>query len=211
MVNFKASIPGWLDAVKLEAEQHDDSFVNPHDDICGVPIRHLSLVDIARLSRMGNRLFSGKFPSFIEFCAFPKIKEDAVKFLVYQHWKPLNSGYRRFIPMVIICMYRRYKYNRLDIADVFLETVALIDVTYLDSLGASAGAAGGESLWAGVVGYIDLIASEYGWTDQYIINMPYRRLIQLVRRINNRKDPDFIVRPASDRIVARHNAEKNRS
>ena len=201
MADFRASIPGWLDALKLEAEQHNDSFVNPHDDICGVPIRHLSLVDIARLSRMGNRLFSGNFPSFVEFCALPTIKADAVAFLVYQHVKPSANPLR--------CMYRRFKYNRLDMGEVYAEMVALLNATYMDSLGTTGGGTSAVSLWAGMVDYIDLLATEYGWSGDYILNMPYRQLIQCVRRISKRKDPKAIISSTSDRVSSRWLAEQN--
>lgn len=195
MADVRASIPGWLDAVRSEAAQHDDSFANPHDDICGIPIRHLSLVDMARLRKMGNRLFSGKFPSYVEFCALPGIKKDAVAFLVYQHVKPSTS--------TAVCMYRRFRYNRLDMGSVYAEVVALLNATYLDSIGTTGGTGTGISSWAGAVDYIDLLATEYGWRANDILNMPYRQLIQCVRRISKRKDPKFPISSSADRVSSR--------
>lgn len=38
---------------------------------------------------------------------------------------------------------------------------------------------------------VDLFASEYGWTEEYVLNMPFRRLWQYANRILERNDPKY--------------------
>ena len=42
---------------------------------------------------------------------------------------------------------------------------------------------------------VDIFATNYHWTEQEVLNLPYRRLWQYYTRIIERKDPDFNERP----------------
>lgn len=204
MRNVKASIPGWLDAIQHEAECHESAIAHPHDGVCGVPIRHLSLIDLARMREpsIDNCFFNGNYPSEFEFMALPQLQAHAVDFLVYQHVKSTTNSF------VNTC--RRYRYRRLDMATVYADITQLLTSTYLDALGASDESHGRTaiSFWAGSVDYVDLIATEYGWTDTHIENMPYRKLIQCVRKILKRRDPKQIISSSADRVVSRWQEHK---
>lgn len=43
--------------------------------------------------------------------------------------------------------------------------------------------------WPAVL--VDVLASEYGWTEEYILNLPFSRLFQYWHRINARNDKDY--------------------
>lgn len=45
------------------------------------------------------------------------------------------------------------------------------------------------SVWSGAL--VDLIASEYGWTEDAIIDLPFVRLFQYAHRIFSRHDPNY--------------------
>lgn len=41
--------------------------------------------------------------------------------------------------------------------------------------------------YAWIAGYIDILSSEYGWLDNYIMNMPFTRIFQYLKTIEARK------------------------
>ncbi len=202
MADFRVNIPGWLDAVNEERELHDDAFALPHDEIAGVPVRHASLVDITRLARMGNAIASGRFPSFVEFAALPDVQRDAYDFLAYMHVRPSRS------PMVN--MYRRFRYGRIPKDRLWTGIVEYLNRTYIDELGVAEDRKPNLiNRWSSLVDYVDLIAKDYGWTADYVLNMPYRQAIQCARRIIARNDPKCPITSQSDRVLARYLQSKN--
>jgi len=53
----------------------------------------------------------------------------------------------------------------------------------------SSSAASGVSAWPSHL--VHLLAKEYGWSEEYILDLPLRRLFQYVNRILESKDPDY--------------------
>jgi len=41
---------------------------------------------------------------------------------------------------------------------------------------------------------VDIFASEYGWTEEYILNLPFRRLWQYANRVLERKNEKYVQR-----------------
>lgn len=202
MADFRVNIPGWLDAVTQERELHDDAFALPHDDIAGVPVRHATLIDITRLSRMGNAMTVGKFPSLAEFELLPNVKRDAYNFLAYLHAAPSRRA--------AVNAYRRYRYSRIPKATLWAGIVEYLNRTYIDELGVAEDRKPNPiNRWSSLVDYVDLIARDYGWTAEYVLNMPYRQLIQCARRAIKRNDPKCPITSQSDRVLARYLQSKN--
>lgn len=56
---------------------------------------------------------------------------------------------------------------------------------------------------------VDYLASEYGWTDEMIINLPYKRLFQYMRVIAKRNDPKKILCNKSDDVKSELMAQFN--
>ena len=61
--------------------------------------------------------------------------------------------------------------------------------------------------YAWVAGYIDILSSEYGWLDSYIMTMPFTRIFQYLKTIESRKmaeigkDP-ILFNQYSDRVMS---------
>ena len=197
MADYRASIPGWLDAIHAEADKHDSAFAWPHDDICGVPIRHFTLMDFARLSQMGNAFCAEQFPSWEDFTVRPSVRLDAYNLLCYMHVKSSCNVWRN--------TWRRWRYSKIDDTDLYVEIARYFSDTYIDSLGAAEDKTRTPvNFWSSMVDYIDLLAKDYGWTADYMLNMPYRQLIQFVRKTVKRTNPKYPVSSVADRVIARH-------
>lgn len=77
--------------------------------------------------------------------------------------------------------------------------------TYLDSSFQDT-ISGGESTekhapyYSGYAALVDMLAKEYGWTEEMIMNIPYKRLFQYLRVITKRNDPKAIFHNQSDKV-----------
>jgi len=203
MGDFRASIPGWLDAVNLESLEHDNAYIFPHDGIAGVAVRHLTLVDIYRMQHpdADNELFKDRFPTFIEFSTRQKVFDDTVNFLWYQS---LEYDAKSLIKKMLF----RRKIQKIDFSTLYSELREFIARTYMDAIGSSGRMREiNISYWSDMTGFIDLMGIEYGWTREETLDTPYRQLIQIVRKIMKRKDPKKPIGSISDDIATRHMLE----
>lgn len=205
MADFRASIPGWLDAVKAEAAAHELAFAAPHDVVCGVPVRHLSLVDMCRMAQLGNQFFGNKWPRLEQMELSVTLKRQAAEIIAYQ-----DIGYR--LPFGLLAPIRRRRFRRIrnkvekmDALELYGELIGYFERTFTDQLGGDSLKNENElSAWSNIVDYVDLIGHEYGWSERHVANMPYRQLIQIVRKIVARKDPKAIMPKRSDAIIAEY-------
>jgi len=60
-----------------------------------------------------------------------------------------------------------------------------------------------KSYTAPIASMIDLLAHEYGWTDETILRLPLARLFQYMRRIEKRNDPKAMQFNRSEQFVSR--------
>jgi len=64
--------------------------------------------------------------------------------------------------------------------------------------------------YCSVASIIDLLANEYGWEDEYILDLPYRRIAQYIRAIARRKEPGVLfANPIYDKAMAEFLKELN--
>ena len=209
MADFRASIPGWLDAVKEESEAHELAFASPYDVVCGFPVRRLSLVDMCRMAQLGNPFFGNKWPSLAKMEISLALKRQAAELVAYQ-----DIGYRLPFGMMAPIHRRRFrrirnKVEKIDPLELYSEIIGYFERTFTDQLGADKRKSGEEpSAWSNVVEYIDLLGNEYGWTENHVINMPYRQLIQIIRKVISRTNPKAIMPKRSDAIIAEYLREK---
>lgn len=202
MGDFRANIPGWLDAVKSEAQAHEMAFAAPHDVVAGYPVRHLSLVDLCRLAQLESPFVSDEWPSFASFRLRPALREAAAELIAYQHTE--YSPNRRWLNRR-----RVHAIRSMGAVDLYGEIVGYFERTFTDQLPtAGKGRPSPISHWSGIVGYVDLLGSEYGWTADTVMHMPYRQLIQIVRKVVKRKDPKAPISSQAEQVQARYLREK---
>lgn len=199
MGDFRANIPGWLDAVKSEAQAHEMAFAAPYDVVAGYPVRHLSLVDLCRLAQLESPFVSDEWPSFASFRLRPALREAAAELIAYQHieYRPSRRWLNR----------RRVRALRsMDAVELYSELGGYFERTFTDQQPTNdrKGRASPISHWSGIVGYVDLLGSEYGWTADTVMHMPYRQIIQIVRKIAKRKDPKAPISSRAEQVQARY-------
>jgi hypothetical protein len=59
---------------------------------------------------------------------------------------------------------------------------------------------GGVPYYSSMVVIVDFLASEYGWTEETIINMPYKRLFQYMKLLGRKHDPSKAMFNKSDSV-----------
>lgn len=203
MRDFREKIPGWLDAVREERQCHDMAFAAPHDMVCGQPVRHMSLVDICRMTQIDSPFFGNKFPQVLLFRLSPEVRRAAGELVAYQH---IDYAPRRRFRFSHV----RRKVERMPPDHLAAEVSGYISRTFWDTVNQTGHPRKNASHWSGIVDYVDLVGEEYGWTVDHTMNMPYRQLIQLVRRILYRRDPRQSPPSAADAKIAAYTRSKRR-
>jgi hypothetical protein len=66
-----------------------------------------------------------------------------------------------------------------------------------------------KSYFSCIAGIVDSIASEYGWSERAILEMPFKKLFQLFKAINMRYDPKAKPCNASQRLISEHLMKQN--
>ena len=170
--------PEYRAAVEREQALRDVSFLDLPADICGIEIRQMTARDYLILDGLGS--------PFV--CGGPSTDFDVVQFL----WQ-LQS--RR--PLSQVCF--AWRCGRLD-GPVIGKIRDYVDVTFQDAPGGS----DGPRYVGWLASVVDTVASEYGWPEDVIINMPLRRLFQYCKRIRMRLDPNAIMFNPSDEFRTKH-------
>jgi hypothetical protein len=179
-------IPGYAEAVRRENLSRLAAFVpGATDRLCGFDVRPLTARHVCFLGLADNGFVGGG--ATIE-------PEDVSQFLwvVSVGFSP-DEG-------------RRDAFVKRTVSLSFVQSVREIEDWIEDAYGDAPGTAeGSRSPVSWVAALVDRFASEYGWTDQAILDIPLARLWQYFRCIQIRKSsgkggPIFINR--SDKIRA---------
>ena len=185
-------LPGFREAVEKERALRDLSLMDTVP-ICGLSCRQLSLRMWVLLRECGNALVLGGMPS----------PEEIAVFLWF-----LSPDY---------CLEekKRQKFVRSKVAPA-LKSLGLIgcireirahmDHAFLDSPGGSGSER--KEYVTPAVSIIDFLASEYGWTDSHIMDLPLERLFLYQRAAILRRNPKALLTNESDGIISRHLRER---
>ncbi len=163
-------------AIAAERFSRNVAFCDLPLDICGVPVRPLTLRHIVLLETIGSPFLVGGRATFV----------DVAGFLWLVSTRYSQSKLRRW------WFYRSIRKLKFDKAvDGIRE--------YTDSaLADMPGGSGGKtnaSYYASAVGLIDLFASEYGWSMKETMGSPMAQLLQCRNRIFHRQG-DIMFNPS---------------
>jgi hypothetical protein len=89
---------------------------------------------------------------------------------------------------------RRYFISNLamlDYNDVQLEIFAYVKRAWAGMPQWPGAGRGGQGVAQWPSRLVDMLGSEYGWSEEYILNLPFRRLWQYANRILERKNPKY--------------------
>jgi hypothetical protein len=178
------SIPGYAEAINRETVNRELAFMARPLPICGIPIRHLSPRHHILLVGCENRFMIGGFVR----------REDVAMFLWFlsPEYQLDRAARDRWLKRTL----RGLDYQRA--TDEIREYIEAV----IQDWPASTGAGNGKSYMAPVATLVDILASQYGWPDEVILEMPLRRIFQYTRAIECRLNPKAILFNRSDRHVS---------
>lgn len=168
-------------AIKRENNIRDAAFLDLTTSICGIEVRQMTPRDLLILTGIGNPIVSYGLPSppqLAEFLWFlsPKFK--------------LNASFRRYFFI--------RKCAKIDFVAAIAACRNYIDATFQDSPASSTQSSGPYASWCAHI--VFNIASETGWSDENIMNMPLKRLFQYLKIIRRHDNPRAPVHNPSDKV-----------
>ena len=176
-------IPGYTEEVNKEQANRESAFLAVTPPICGLPIVHLSLRHWMQLIGCGNRFIRGERPE----------PQDVAMFLWF-----LSPDYS--CDATARAKFIAERVRPLDFLTATREIYAYLRRVFQDI--PHGDGTGGKSYTAAVASIVDLLASEYGWTDEHILTLPLARVFQYLRRIEKRLDPKAMQFNRSERLIS---------
>ncbi|MBM3758407.1 MAG: hypothetical protein FJW38_31095 [Acidobacteria bacterium] len=194
MSDLRQLIPGYGDAVESERMARVASFLRAPDAIGGIAIEPLSVRHILILELAGN--------AFV--CGGHLLPADVVQFLwvCSPHFKPGDNAARDALVK---------RAGLLPFDDTAKSILARISAAFADMPATREHNGTTESYWHWAASLVDVLASQYGWSEQSILDLPMSRAFQYLRIIRKRTEPDLpLFNPMSDKVKSDWLAEQNR-
>lgn len=164
-------IPGYAEAVAQEQSNRNLAFLGYPLPLCGMTIRQMTPRHVILLQECGNRFFAGGWPTF----------EDVGMFLWFlsPHYQPGEEHAKAF--------YRNIA-KRAREENAMIEEITAYLVKVFQDAPASSGIQG-KQYTASAAALVDVLAREYGWSDEEVLDKPLGRLYQYFREIQYRHNP----------------------
>lgn len=178
-----SQIPGFAEAANTEQANRELAFLPMPPPISGVAVRHMNPRHHILLAGCGNRFICGGRP----------LSEDVAMFLWFLSPDYSTEPGRREV-------FIAEKVRQLDFTSVVIDIHVYLARVYQDW--PQSNDAGRKEYTAPVAALVDWLASEYGWSDEAILEMPLARIFQYTRRIILRHNPRAVMFNASDRKVS---------
>ena len=179
-----AEIPGYTAAVLRERELRDLAFLNLPLPLCGIVVRQFTARHLILLGAMENAFVTRRgVPTITDVFQFlwvvsPEYGVDPDQRGAF--WKRLATKLNGTQPLPAIMKY--------------------LDDAFYD---APLGTPTPQKLFtSSVAGIVDTLASEYGWTDDLILEMPLARVFQYLRRIRQRTNPQAPMFNRSEKLIS---------
>lgn len=187
-MNLLDQIPGYREAVAAEAAAREAAFLRIPETIAGLIVEPLTLRHVALMSQAGlDRELDRKSLDVLLWLLSP---DFTVRPGLARWWRRFRRS-----AAIAWAIFRRGEVAVALEADLFLAE-AYDDAPH----GAPADGAFRPSATSRAADYVDILAAEYGWTADEILDLPIRAAHQLVRAIRRRIDPRATFFNASDRI-----------
>jgi hypothetical protein len=177
------AIPGLAEAVAKEKFLRNASFLSCHEAILGVPVLPLTIRQLVALELIGSPFVCGGRPpneldvaAFIWLCS-PRYRAESK----WRRWWFLRS------------------IRKLDYLATVKAIVEHVNEAFSDMPGSSR-VRHVTSYYSAVASLVDLLAAEYGWSEEKILALPLKRVFQYANAITRRRDPQAIMFNPSDRI-----------
>lgn len=206
------AIPGLREAIERETQKREFDFLGAPELLCGIEVMPLSIRRLLRLQAVGS--------PFLYTAATDVDPSDVAMFF----WS-LSPNYERAMMIRQSCelvsmslgsfafdhirqrFVRRLRKLKLD------ESSAACRQFVADAFEDAPGSSGvdGPTYYGWPAGYVGLLATEYGWTEDEILDLPLRRLWQHVRRLTLRHDGSATLFNPSDKVRGAWLREQNQN
>lgn len=172
------------EAIRRETEVRDAAFLAAPFRICGVEIAPLTGRAFIALEGLESPFLCGGRPTPADVAIFLWVLSP--KFV------PHNSfSRRRFFRAC----------RKIEFEQAVTEISKLVEDAFQDAPG-SGGAQSPARYTSWLADLVDILASEYGWSEDSILDLPLARAFQYLRRIRVRCDPKAIMfNGKSDRAI----------
>lgn len=184
MSNLYDIIPGLREAVEKENLLRDASFVTDYDLIGGYKVHSLTPRLVAVLQLMKCPLICGgkiELTDILKFLWVIKVKEHG------------NTDAERNV--------FRDELIKTKSPDTLMQDITdYLNVAYMDFGGGSGDNSDRTSYVSSMANVVDFLASEYGWQECDILDMPYRRISQYIKAISIRNNPSRPKFNPSDKV-----------
>jgi len=164
-------IPGYVEACQKQDAIRDAAFLDAPLTLCGLPVRLMTARHLAILTHCGNG-----------FVTAGEIKPEHIPQLLWVLSPKFECGNAKRMADVSIAI------SNLPFAKCVREIEAYLDDMFLDSPPSEGKP--GESYNSWLASIVDLLAREYGWRQDEILNLPLPCVFQYVRIIRVRNGDD---------------------
>jgi hypothetical protein len=181
-------IPGLKQAIDRERDIRDQSFLDIPESLCGVEVKPLTLRKLVALGQVGSPFVVGGVVKLYHAWAFMVIASEArglTKWAVFR------------------------KIAKSPSQDVVKAITNFIDETFQDSPPNSKSEA--TSYYSYAAAMVDVFASEYGWSEEEVLDIPLKRTFQYLKAITKRNRPNAILFNPSDKVRGKWLLEVNRN
>lgn len=178
-------VPGLTEAISKESFLRDVSFLPVTESICGVPVQpltyfHMTLLRVARSPFLsGRKVTAGDLAVFL--------------WVVSPEYNPSSR-------------WRQWRFARgirnINARQAVDEIQEYLEEAFADSPGSSGGRS--ISYYSSMVGLVDILASQYGWSERDILHLPLKRGYQYLKAITKRLNPAATLGNKSQELITQH-------
>jgi len=186
-----AEVPGYADALNHETQNRELAFLPTPPPILGIPIRHMSARHHILLTGCRNLFIVGGFPSYI----------DAAQLLWFLSPDYCTApGARELFVATHVA--------KKDLNELLSACSLYVSIVWQDA------PSGGRETWekkyvADMASLVDILAREFHWTDEHILELPLARVFQYLRLIRKRSDKNALMFNPSDKVLGDHLSRLN--
>ena len=204
-MNPLEAIPGLREAIERETEAREIDFLGAPELLCGIEVMPLSIRRLLRLQAVGSPFLykvDGTPPPeqvgdvALFFWALSPNYERALRVRLWAECVSFEIG--KFAFNFIRQRFVR-RLRPLKLGPAARACRDYVSRAFEDAPGGSEGRVS-ASYYGWPASYVGLLASEYGWTEDTILDLPLRRLFQHVRRLIQKHDPGAILFNPSDKV-----------
>lgn len=179
-------VPNYREAVEKENQYRDADFLSDTSFISGIEVYKLTPRLMSILTLIKNPLVTGGEVKVTDIFVF--------LWIISKDFCKDEEKQQAFFDAIAL----KVVDNDEAINTLVAEVSDFLTKTFQDSVGGKSTKE--VSYTSGIASIVDIFAHEYGWSEDKVFNMPFRRLWQYLRAITLRHDPKATFNNPSDKV-----------